>query len=108
MITCVIRYQIDPFQRAAFAEYAANWAHIIPRCGGDLVGYFLPHEGTSDIAWGLIAFADLAAYEAYRARLRADPDGRANFEFAQARRLILREERTFTEAVASTLRRSAD
>ncbi|HEY7902735.1 MAG TPA: NIPSNAP family protein [Casimicrobiaceae bacterium] len=107
MITCVIRYQIDPFQRAAFAEYAANWARIIPRCGGDLVGYFLPHEGTNDVAFGLIAFADLAGYEAYRARLRADPEGLANFEFAQVRRLILREERTFTEAVAATFRRPA-
>ena len=105
MITCFIRYEIDPFQRAAFAEYAGNWARIIPRCGGDLVGYFLPHEGSNTIAWGLIAFADLAAYEAYRARIRADPEGRANFEFAQTRRFILREERTFPEAVDATFRR---
>jgi len=62
-ITCFIRYRIDPFQRDAFAAYAAAWAEIIPRCGGHLVGYFLPHEGTSDIAWGLIAFDSLAAYE---------------------------------------------
>ena len=96
-VTCFIRYQIDPFQRDAFREYAERWLQIIPRCGGDLIGYFLPHEGTNDIAWGLIAFASLAAYEAYRARLRADPEGRANFAFAQAQRLILREERTFLE-----------
>ena len=76
MRICVfIRYQIDPFQRDAFREYADNWARIIPRCGGDLVGYFLPHEGTNDVAWGLIAFDSLAAYEAYRARLKADPGG---------------------------------
>ena len=106
-ITCVIRYQIDPFQRDAFAEYAANWGRIIPRCGGHLVGYFLPHEGTNDVAWGLISFASLAAYEAYRARLKADPEGRANFAFAQERRLILREERNFVEAVEGTLNRSA-
>jgi hypothetical protein len=102
MITCFIRYQIDPFQRDAFAEYAQNWVRIIPRCGGDLIGYFLPHEGSNDIGWGLIAFADLAAYEAYRARIRADPDGRANFAFAQARRFILREERSFPEIVDVT------
>ena len=59
-ITCFIRYRIDPFRRDAFAAYAAAWAEIIPRCGGDLVGYFLPHEGTNDIAWGLIAFESLA------------------------------------------------
>jgi hypothetical protein len=106
-ITCVIRYQIDPFQRDAFAEYAANWGRIIPRCGGRLVGYFLPHEGTNDVAWGLISFANLAAYEAYRARLKADPEGRANFAFAQERRLILREERNFVEPVEGTLNRDA-
>ena len=103
-ITCFIRYQIDPFQRDAFAEYAERWARIIPRCGGDLVGYFLPHEGTNDVAWGLIAFESLAAYELYRARLRADPDGRANFAFAAERRFILREERSFLESVAATFR----
>lgn len=102
-ITCVIRYQIDPAQRAAFKQYAETWAGIIPRCGGHLLGYFLPHEGTNDVGWGLIAFDSLAAYERYRARLRADPDGRANFAFAETRRLILREERSFVEVVPGTL-----
>ena len=101
-IACFIRYQIDPFQRDAFIEYARNWGRIIPRCGGRLVGYFVPHEGTNDIAWGLVAFDDLAAYETYRARLRADPEGRDNFAFAQGRRLILREERTFVAPVDGT------
>jgi NIPSNAP protein len=103
MITCVIHYQIDPFQRDAFRAYAQAWGRIIPRCGGHLIGYFLPHEGTNDIAWGLIGFPSLAAYETYRARLRADPEGAANFAFAHDRRLILREERTFTAAVDGTL-----
>jgi hypothetical protein len=102
-IVCVIRYQIDPFQREAFKEYSQNWGKIIPRCGGELIGYFLPHEGTNDIAWGLIAFESLASYETYRARLKSDEEGRANFEFAQTRRLILREERSFVEAVDGTL-----
>lgn len=104
-ITCVIRYRIDPFQRDAFATYAQNWAEIIPRCGGDLIGYFLPHEGTNDIALALIVFDSLAAYERYRAALRRDEGGRANFAFAQSQRFVLREERTFLEAVASTLHR---
>ena len=102
MITCFIRYQIDPFQRAAFREYAEAWGRIIPRCGGHLVGYFLPHEGTNDVAWGLIAFDSLAAYERYRARIKADSEGRSNFELAAAKRFILREERTFTEVVPGT------
>ena len=102
-VTCIIRYQIDPFQLAAFRLYAEAWGRIIPRCGGRLIGYFLPLEGTNDIAWGIIGFDSLAAYETYRARLRADPEGQANFAMAQDRRLILREERSFTEAVAGTL-----
>jgi len=101
-ITCFIRYQIDPFQRDAFKQYAENWGRIIPRCGGNLVGYFLPHEGTNDVAWGLIAFESLASYEAYRARLKSDPDARANFAMAQTKRFVLREERTFVEVVEGT------
>jgi len=101
-ITCFIRYQIDPFQRDGFKKYAENWSRIIPRCGGHLVGYFLPHEGTNDVAWGLIAFDSLASYEAYRARLKTDPEALENFAMAQAKRLVLREERTFLEVVDGT------
>jgi hypothetical protein len=101
-IVCIIRYQIDPFQRDEFKKYAENWGRIIPKCGGHLIGYFLPTEGTNDIAWGLIAFDSLAAYEAYRARLKSDPEGRENFAFAQSKRLILREERNFVELLDGT------
>ncbi len=101
-ITCFIRYEIDPFQREAFKEYAENWGRIIPRCGGHLVGYFLPYEGTNNIAWGLIAFDSLAAYEAYRARLKIDVEGRKNFAFSQEKRFILKEERNFVEVVDGT------
>ncbi|MGB2662358.1 MAG: NIPSNAP family protein [Candidatus Acidiferrum sp.] len=102
-ITCVIRYQIDPYQREGFKKYAENWGRIIPRCGGHLVGYFLPYEGTNDVAWGLIAFETLAAYEAYRARLRSDAEAQENFAMAVNKRLILREERNFVEIVDGTL-----
>src|SRR5580692_13180367 len=101
-ITCFIRYEIDPFQRDAFKKYAENWGRIIPRLGGHLVGYFLPHEGTNYVAWGLIAFDSLASYETYRARLKADPEARENLAMAQAKRLILREERNFVEVVDGT------
>lgn len=101
-IVCVIRYQIDPFQCEAFKTYAENWGRIIPRCGGHLVGYLLPYEGTNDIAWGLIAFESLAAYEAYRARLRTDQEGQENFAMATNKRIILREERNFAEVVDGT------
>ena len=102
MITCFIRYQIDPFQNEEFRRYAENWGRIIPRCGGHLLGYFLPHEGTNDIAWGLIAFESLGAYEAYRARLRTDKEAVENFTLAQSKRIILREERTFLQVVEGT------
>ena len=101
-ITCFIRYQIDPFQREAFKQYAENWGRIIPRCGGHLVGYFLPHEGTNNVAWGLIAFESLAAYETYRALLKSDAEAIENFSMAQTKRFILSEERTFVEIVDGT------
>jgi hypothetical protein len=98
-IAVFIRYQIDPFQREDFRRYAQEWLRIIPRCGGNLLGYFLPHEGTNDIAWGVIGFESLAAYESYRARLKTDDEGKANFAVAQSKRFILREERSFLETV---------
>jgi NIPSNAP len=102
-ITCIIRYEIDPVQRDGFKKYAENWRSIIPRCGGHLIGYFLPHEGTNYVGWGLIAFDSLASYESYKARLRADPEARENFAMAQSKRLILHEERNFVEIVDGTL-----
>jgi hypothetical protein len=98
-ITVFIRYQLDPFKRNAFEAYAKRWRDIIPVCGGDLVGYWMPHEGTNNIAYALISFESLAAYEAYRARLRQDKDGRDNFAFAETERFILAEERTFLRRV---------
>lgn len=99
MIVCHIRYQIDPFQRDAFEQYAKTWLSVIPACGGDLLGYFLPHEGTNDVAYALIGFESLAAYEIYRGQLLKNPDGKANFEFAQREKFILRETREFLRKV---------
>jgi hypothetical protein len=102
-VTCFIRYQLDPGQRDAFERYAEAWGKIIPRCGGRLVGYFMPHEGTNDVAFGVIGFESLAAYEAYRQHLREDPEGRSNFAFAEREGFILREERSFLRGVPGTL-----
>ena len=99
-VTVFIRYQIDPFKRAMFEQYARRWLTIIPKCGGDLLGYWMPHEGTNNIAFALIGFENLAAYENYRARLRGDEEGMANFGFAEENKLILAEERTFLRQVA--------
>jgi hypothetical protein len=98
-VTCFIRYVLDPYRRAAFEDYAKAWLRIIPACGGDLVGYWMPHEGTDNIAQALISFPSLAAYEQYRARLRADDEAVANFRLAQDQKFVLSEERTFLRKV---------
>jgi NIPSNAP len=98
-ITVFIRYQLDPFKRDGFEAYARNWLTIIPKCGGEVVGYWMPHEGTDNIAYGLISFASLAAYETYRARLKSDGEGAANFALAQTERFIVSEKRTFLRQV---------
>lgn len=98
-VVCRIRYEIDPFRRDLFEQYAKAWLTLIPACGGDLIGYFMPHEGTNYEALALIGFESLAAYENYRACLRNDPKSRANFEFAEREKFILREERAFLRKV---------
>ena len=98
-LTVFIRYHIDPDRPEMFEDYARRWLEIIPRCGGDVLGYWMPHEGTNHIAYGLISFESLGAYEAYRTRLRADERGAANFRDALERRFIQSEERTFLRPV---------
>lgn len=101
MITCFIRYEIDPFKRQAFETYARNWGQAIPRCGADLVGYFAPHEGSSTVAYGVYNIENLAAYEGYRARLAADPLGRENYEFAKSEQFIRQEDRLFLKLASA-------
>ncbi len=101
MITCFIRYEIDPFKTSAFEEYARNWGQAIPRCGADLIGYFAPHEGSSTLAYGVYSIENLAAYETYRARLKDDPLGQENYAFAQKEQFIRREERTFLQLASA-------
>jgi NIPSNAP protein len=100
-LTVFIRYQLDPFKRGQFEEYARRWLSIIPKCGGDLIGYWMPHEGTNNIAFGLISFKSLAAYEEYRARLRGDKEAMENFALSEEHRFILAEERTFLRQVTT-------
>jgi hypothetical protein len=98
-VVCQIRYQLDPYKRAQFEEYSKVWLKVIPECGGDLIGYFMPHEGTNDVAFAMIGFESLAAYEAYRAKLKTVPESVANFNFAEREKFILREERVFLRPV---------
>ncbi|MCC0015403.1 MAG: NIPSNAP family protein [Rhodobiaceae bacterium] len=105
MLTCIIRYQIDPTKHDKFEQYARNWNEAIPRCGADLVGYFAPHEGSTTLAYGIYHVASLADYEAYRARLAADPLGQENYEFARREKFLLREDRTFLRLVSARAER---
>ncbi|WP_114952554.1 NIPSNAP family protein [Sphingosinicella terrae] len=102
MITCFIRYEIEPHRREAFEHYARVWAEAIPRCGADLIGYFAPHEGSATIAYGLYSIESLAAYERYRERLRDDPLGRENFSFATREKFIRSEDRLFLKRVPAS------
>ncbi len=101
MITCFIRYEIDLFRVSAFEEYARNWGQAIPRCGAELIGYFAPHEGSGTTAYGVYNIESLAAYEAYRGRLRDDPLGRKNYEFARREQFIRTEDRIFLRLVSA-------
>ena len=101
MITCFIKYEIDPFKKSEFEHYAKQWGQAIPRCGADLIGYFSPHEGSATTAYGVYSLPSLADYETYKQRLASDPIGRENYEFAAKERFILREDRIFLK-LAST------
>jgi hypothetical protein len=100
MITCFIRYELAPFAKEQFGQYAEAWGQAIPRCGADLIGYFGPHEGSATTAYGVYSIENLAAYEAYRARLAADPVGQENYDFARREKFILREDRIFLKNVS--------
>ncbi|MEX0299320.1 MAG: NIPSNAP family protein [Kordiimonas sp.] len=95
MITCFIKYEIDPFKKEQFEEYSRNWGQAIPRCGADLIGYFAPHEGSTTTAYGVYTLPSLTEYEAYKTRLAADQLGRKNYEFAKREQFIRREDRIF-------------
>ena len=102
MLTCIIRYEIDPTKKAQFEQYARNWGTAIPRCGADLIGYYAPHEGSSTLAFGIYNIPSLAAYESYRTRLAADPLGKENYAFAQSEKFLLREDRTFLKLASAS------
>ncbi len=106
-ITCFIEYRLDPFKLDLFASYAKQWSQIIPACGGQLLGYFLPHEGCNDRAFGLISFASLADYEAYRSRLQQDSAALQNFAFARQHQFILQEWRSFLTQVPPIAQQTA-
>ena len=108
-ITCIIRYVIDPIQRDAFEGYARSLAPIVRRCGGDVVGFFIPDEGADDVAFALISFPSLAAYETAETRLDENPQAIASRRSARQGRFILGETRTFLRDPGGTsVKRNVD
>jgi hypothetical protein len=99
MITCSLRYVIDPYKLREFEHYAKLWIPLVNRLGGTHHGYFLPHEGANDIALALFSFPSLAAYEAYREAMAADAECQAAFAYAEETRCILRYERSFMRPI---------
>lgn len=95
MITCHLRYEIDPQQIAAFERYVTGWIPIVNRLGGTHHGCFLPHEGANDIAYALFSFPSLAAYETYREAIRHDLQARELWRLSERTGCIRRFDRTF-------------
>jgi NIPSNAP len=101
LITCHVRYVIDPHKLGEFESYAKMWLPLIGRFGGRHHGYFLPSEGASNIALALFSFPNLAAYEAYREQSRVDAECAAAFRYADETRCIISYERSFFRPLLS-------
>ena len=99
MITCYLRYVIDPYKVDAFETYARMWIPLVNKFGGIHHGYFLPHEGANNIAVALFSFPSLAEYEVYRAKILKDPDCLKAFDHARETRCIISFERNFMKPV---------
>jgi hypothetical protein len=95
MITCLIRYIIDETQIEAFEKFAREWIRLVNRSGGRHHGYFLPHEGASNIAFALFSFESLARYEEYRSHFDTDPEFVAANRIRDGSGCIRSYERTF-------------
>jgi hypothetical protein len=99
VITCYLKYKVDPYKLADFEEYARLWIPIVNRMGGQHHGYFMPHEGANDVALALFSFPSLSAYESYRAQMAKDSECLAAYELADKSRCILSYERSFMRPV---------
>ncbi|MCL1529774.1 NIPSNAP family protein [Xanthomonas nasturtii] len=99
MITCSLRYVIDPYQLAEFEHYARLWIPLVARFGGRHHGYFLPSEGANNIALALFSFPSLAEYERYREASLQDAQCLAAFAYAEQTRCIVSYERSFLRPV---------
>ena len=99
MITCTLRYVIDPYKLPEFEHYGKLWIPLVEKFGGQHHGYLLPSEGANNIAYAMFSFASLSAYEAYRTASASDADCQAAFRYAEETRCIVSYERSFLRPV---------
>ncbi len=99
MITCYLKYKVDPFKLKEFAHYSKLWIPLVEKFGGQHHGYFLPHEGPSDIAHALFSFPSLADYEDYRNKANSDPECQAAMKYYAETKCFLSFERSFTKPI---------
>jgi uncharacterized protein (DUF1330 family) len=99
MITCYLKYTIDPYKLQDFEEYARMWIPLVNKFGGTHHGYFLPHEGANNIAYALFSFPSLKTYEEYREKMYKDADCQKAFDHAEKNRCILSYERSFMKPI---------
>ena len=99
MITCYLRYIIDPSKVSEFEEYAKMWIPLVGKFGGQHHGYFLPSEGANNVALALFSFPSLTAYESYRTDSFKDKECIAAFQFAEDTNCIISYERSFFRPV---------
>jgi hypothetical protein len=99
MITCYLRYVVDPDKLEEFEAYARMWIPLVNKFGGTHHGYFLPHEGANNIALALFSFPSLAAYEEYRTRASTDAECLAAMEHRRKTKCFLSFERSFMRPV---------
>jgi len=102
MITCYLRYVIDPDKLKEFETYARMWMPAVDRLGGQHHGYFMPHEGPNNIAVALFSFPSLAAYEEYRSQAARDPECEAAMAYYRETGCWLSFERSFMRPVFSS------
>lgn len=99
MVTCYLKYVIDPYKLKEFEQYAKLWIPLVNKFGGTHNGYFLPSEGANNIALALFTFPSLAAYEEYRAKSLEDAACIAAFKFAEDTKCIISYERSFFKPI---------
>ncbi len=99
LITCYLRYVVDPFKLKEFETYGKMWIPLVEKFGGNHHGYFMPHEGANNIALALFSFPSLSAYETYRSKAAGDAECQAAMQYYKETKCFISYERSFMRPV---------